>query len=188
MLCGSYVHGQMFNEGDNFVSVGYGFAVINANSLLDIYDQEDAFDNINFGPVNLQFEHALDENVGIGLDLGYSKIGATWQSDGFLDEEDVVYNYEYTRTKLTINFRANYHFDIDEAFDPYAGLGAGLRITNWNYTSDDDDFQGTEFSNLIPVSLLLRFGVRVKFTDNLSGFLEGGAGHGIIQGGLALKL
>ena len=182
---------QAFEEGKHNISVGYGYALINGSLLFSTYESYDNFNFSSLGPINLQYEFAVGPKFGIGIDAGYSGSSASWKvDDQFVQAtgETINATYDYKKTKLTINLRGNVHFGDHDMIDPYLGFGLGFKTSKWALETNHEDFEGIEISNLIPVSLLIRFGTRIMFTDNIGAFIEGGFGHGLFQGGLVAKL
>ena len=64
-------YSQSFNEGDNTISVGYGFPNL-AKSYFSVWDDANLYDKSDFGgfgPMHVKFEHALTEKIGVGLSV-----------------------------------------------------------------------------------------------------------------------
>ena len=68
---------QFFEQDQNFVQVGYGLGLGYAR-LLNAYQAYDGYKFSGFGPVALSYERAVTDNIGIGVQLGYSSYGGTW--------------------------------------------------------------------------------------------------------------
>ena len=64
-LCLNAVKAQEFSEGDNYLQVGYGFG-LGYGRLLNAYQVYDGYKFSGFGPVNLSFERAVTDHIGIG--------------------------------------------------------------------------------------------------------------------------
>jgi opacity protein-like surface antigen len=184
---------QAFQDGKSYISVGYGYALFNASTFFGPYESFASFDHNGFGPLTLQYEYAVGPKFGIGIDLGYSGSSVAWDGDapvfvdGIATGEIFDANYKYQNAKLTLNLRGNVHFGSNDKIDPYLGFGFGFKSSTWSLETNDDDFIDLSFSTT-PISMLLRFGTRVMFTDNIGAFVEGGIGHGVFQGGIVAKL
>jgi opacity protein-like surface antigen len=181
---------QAFEEGKSYISLGYGYALFNASTFFGAYEDLASFENKGFGPMTLQYEYAVGPKFGIGIDVGYSGSSVAWDVDDvyvFATDDYIDANYKYKNAKLTVNLRGNLHFGSHDKIDPYLGFGFGFKNSTWSLETNDADFEDLSF-NATPVSMLLRFGTRVMFTDNIGAFIEGGIGHGVFQGGLVAKL
>jgi len=179
---------QAFESGKSFIHVGYGYSVFNPSSL--VADSVQGVNSSNLGPINLMYEYAVGDKFGIGVDVGYS-VGKLDYADSYYSYSDSLFvegTSRYEKTKLTVNLRGNVHFGNNDKFDPYLGFGIGYRMVNREWDYANPDFVSDEFEALIPVSLMLRFGTRFMFTDNIGAFVEGGIGHGVFQGGIVAKL
>jgi hypothetical protein len=69
---------QLEDISDHYISVGYGYSLINADVLFEAYNFENDFNSSDFGPVSLQYEGIFQEKIGFGIELAYSKASSTW--------------------------------------------------------------------------------------------------------------
>jgi hypothetical protein len=114
-----------FDAGDNTLAFGLG--------LGPAYSR---FSNANYVPAFIAyFDHGLIGNAGPGtVGLG-----------GILGFQAGNYSYpngrKYTETNFWIGVRGTYHLtilkDMNNKFDPYAGLAVGIHAHNW----DDDNYR-----------------------------------------------
>jgi hypothetical protein len=52
---------QAFEEGKNYISVGYGYELFSVKRFFDLYENEVGFNVKGFGPVVAKYEHGLSE-------------------------------------------------------------------------------------------------------------------------------
>jgi opacity protein-like surface antigen len=176
------VQAQEFSRGDNYLQLGYGFG-LGYGRLLNSYQAYSGYKFSGFGPVNVSFEHAVTDHVGVGLSLSYSTYGAKW-----FDGQN--YDYSYRWNTLAIMARGAYHFSVrNDKFDPYIGVGLGFLKYGYKWTSSDPTFN--EASNTVSLGTPLGYqflgGLRYMFSDNVGGFVEVGYGLAVANFGLTLK-
>lgn len=189
----SNVRAQAFPEGSNSVTVGYGFVTV-LGALNSTFDTYSDLDYSSLGPLYFKFEHAVSDNIGLGLNVAYA--GNDWSykydySDVDANGNAVTRQYVATqkRTTYSILARFNYHFGSNDRLDPYLGLGLGYRNANWTYSTTDPSGSesGVDLPNLVPLGFELTFGARYFFTDNIGAYMEVGAAKSILQAGLSVK-
>jgi len=177
---------QLADISDHYISGGIGFALIDAEILFDSYKESNNFEISNSGPFNIQYEGIFQDKIGFGIEVAYSKSSASW--DTYNDDDDLFDNVNVSRTKLTGVARVNYHLALGETIDPYGSFGVGYKLNHWNVDTDSPYFVDEDFVTLGRYALLIRLGVRVMFIENFGAFIEAGGGHGLVIGGLAIKL
>jgi len=146
------------------------------------------------GPIGARFEYMVADNLGVGVDfnyvgssLSYDDTVSVYNSTTSMWETD-TYNYKYTRNKIRVSARVNYHFVSTDAVDAYVGFGAGYKHKINKFTSSDPNAEDLEGAlNLIPVAVRICIGTRFFFTDNIGINLELGLGGPLMSGGLTLK-
>jgi outer membrane protein W len=93
---------------------------------------------LGFG-AGLNGEYAVQDNIGIGVDLAYEGFTQT-------GSDNTIYGYNYSWTwdyKLFgLLVFASYHFPTGNSFDPF--IKAGFGYFNWNATYSDN--QGSTIS------------------------------------------
>jgi outer membrane protein W len=177
-------HAQSFKQGDNVVTLGYGFPNL-GKSVLKL--SETVTDNKAFGigPVHLKYEHAVSDKVGLGISAGYVAFGSDY--DDYDSYSNTTYHYKETVTRLGILARFNYHFANSEKFDPYFGFGAGYNYFNWTDKPTDGGPEKLDIPNIFPVAFEGSIGARYYFTKSIGAYLEVGFGKSLVQAGLAAK-
>ena len=181
---------QAFDEETNSVSVGYGF-VTTLGSINDSFGDKDT-DYSELGPIYVKFEHAVSDNLGIGLNLAYTtnewayRYDADSNSDGVNDKQ---YDATNKRVAWSALVRLNWHIGDNDRFDPYAGFGLGYRNSTWTYSTTDPSGSESGVSIKNPIALGMEFtiGARYFFTENIGAYLEAGAAKSVVQAGLAFK-
>ncbi len=177
---------QFEDISDHYISVGYGYSLINADVLFEAYNFENDYNSSDFGPVSIQYEGIFQDKIGFGIELAYSKASSTWL--GFDENDELNDNFDISRRKLSGVARANYRLGLGKIIDPYGSFGMGYKINHWKLETDSPGFSDADFVNLNTFALLARIGVRIMFVENVGAYIEAGAGHGIVMGGLTVKL
>ncbi|HEY8403703.1 MAG TPA: hypothetical protein VIK71_03745 [Flavobacteriales bacterium] len=183
---------QSFEEGKNYLSIGYGYELFSVKRIFETYEDEAGFNVKGFGPITAKYEHGLSDKVGIGLVLGYGGATISWRDENVTQTDDGTeiraYKYEYKNKKITGVARINWHLGSHDKIDPYIGLGLGFKSNKFTLSTNDANFDESELNfNLFPMSMSASFGCRFYFTDNIGAFIELGMGHGFAQGGLQVK-
>ena len=187
-LVPSVSNAQAFEEGQNNVSVGYGFVTL-LGSINSTFDDYADTEYKGTGPIYAKFEHALSDKIGLGGSFAYA--GNEWSykySSTDANGNAVQYSETSKRTTWSLLARVNFHFGSSDKFDPYAGFGLGYRNANWTYdTTDPSGDSGVEFKTLVPLGMDLTIGARYYFTDNIGLYAEVGAAKSVVQAGLVAK-
>lgn len=189
---------QVFEEGNAFASIGYGFPnFTNTWFKLIAIGTEENYSNSAFGPLHAKFEYALTDKLGLGLSVNFATAKGQW------DETTSEYNtttgmYEentYTETLRLTSWNAlariNWHWVDHDKVDFYTGIGIGYNSNKFNYTSTDPDFdEETEMEevnqlvNLVPIGYETTLGLRYLFSDNLGAYMELGWSKSLMQIGV----
>lgn len=173
---------QIFEEGSNHVSVGYGIG-LGYGRVLNAYQTYDGYKFSGFGPVQIAYEHGITDNIGIGASIGFSSYGGKWLQSN--------YDYRYSWKTISVMVRGAYHLDVkNQNLDPYGGVGIGFLKYSYSWTSSDPDFNESNYnvSSSSPLGYQLFFGARYHFTDNLGAYAELGYGIALFNAGLTFKL
>lgn len=189
-LYASEVKAQAFEQGAIYTSAGYGLQLFSGKTILGGYSSAADFKLSSIGPVYGKVEYAISDNIGIGLNIGYSGASAKWTDQTMdINGNTVNYNYLVKFNKLNITPRLNYHFSDNDIFDPYVGLGLGYKTGGVRFTTNDPNFNSSSIVyKVIPISLEMTAGCRFMFNEMIGGYVEAGIGHGYLQGGLVYKI
>lgn len=187
-LFSTLLSAQVFNEGDIFVSLGYGTPNL-GKSVLNLYDDEDGFDAKGFGPLHAKFEYGITEKIGIGLSVNHVNFSGEW-TEASLDGNgnSVNYNYKFSRNATAANLRVNWHFSNSDVVDAYWGFGIGYNRGVSKWTTNEPNFDDGSIGDLIPLGFETTLGIRAMFTDNIGVYGEVGLAKSLIQGGLVVKI
>ncbi len=113
-------------------------------------------------PVYVGLDYGVHEDITIGGELSYRS------------DSNHIGGTKYGFSIIGLGANGNYHFnrvlDIPSEWDLYAGLGLNYYI--WSY--DNDDFQGSDDSDL---GLGAQIGARYFFNDSFGLNLELGGGN-----------
>lgn len=185
LVSGFVSNAQAFEQGRSYVSVSYGYQLVNFGKLFNAYDSYGDYKYKQLGPIGFQYEYALSDKIGLGVSAGYTATNVTWsQTDAA--NPDNNYFYKYKGSKITGNARLNVHMGEHDKLDPYFGFGLGFKSSTWKLDTNDDFFNGVTFKG-VPVSMEAKFGVRYFFVPALGAFAELGIGHGFANVGLVGK-
>lgn len=176
------VEAQAFPKGSNSISFGYGTGTF-LGALSRNFDINDNVSYSSLGPVYFKFEHAMDDHIGLGLNVAYAT--NEWTYDYRYDT--TTYKGRTHRNTYSILARFNYHIGADEKFDPYVGFGLGYRDAKWTVEDQGPQDSGVELKSLLPFGMDMTFGFRYFFTPNIGLYAEVGAAKSVVQGGLSVK-
>lgn len=181
---------QALEEGNISINTYYGSPSIGTMLMKSIFtsdsDIDQDLDFINIGPVGVQAEYMVTENIGIGIEGSYSNI---------LIKYTEIYDYNFSLTRIRVMPRFSYHFSSSDWFDTYLSLGMGYKHSILKFTTNDpletdeqEDFEETAMGG-IPLALRIGWGARFYITENLGISTELGFGGGyLLSGGLVYKL
>lgn len=174
--------GQAFKKGESYVSLGYGYQVVNTLNIIDFFSMS-GYNSYRTGPMSMKYEYGLSSKIGLGLSAVYSTMGASKTTISNTGEK---YIYNYNLTKLTVTPRFNFHFGKYKKFDPYLGLGIGYKYSKLTRQSNDPSYL-TQTKFIFPMSLEAVVGLRYFLSDNFGLFGEAGISHGALNGGLVVR-
>lgn len=184
----STLHAQAFPKGKNMVSVGYG-AVTFLGNLKRTFDPYTDLTYRSLGPLYLKYEHAVADNIGLGLSFAYAENSFSYRYTS-TDEAGVERSYKETteRSTYSVLARFNFHMGDSPRFDPYVGFGLGYRDAQWKVRSDaPSGSSGVDMKSLMPFGFELTIGARYFFLENLGVYAEVGGAKSIFQGGLSAR-
>ena len=190
------VNAQAFDEGKSIVTVGYGFPNLGASIFKSVLGSYPGYSVSALGPMFLKYEYALSEKIGIGLAVAYSGFTVKWQdtydtynsSTGTYQTNTYDWTMKFTSPAFGVRF--NYHFATKDKLDPYIGIAAGYKMSQYSFTTTDPAGTGssTWSFNPLPLYMPITVGFRYYFTDNIGLYTELGFDKSsVIQAGLAMK-
>ena len=143
---------QAFEQGDNFIQIGYGPGIL-YDQVLEDYDTKSGYEFSGFGPAYLGYERALGKHFGLGLAVSFSQYGADWDSTGVYTvipvtnpttTKNIETKYSIGVQSLSVMLRGTYHIAMcNDELDPYFGLGLG-------YTSNTPSWDSKPTDNKYP--------------------------------------
>jgi len=182
LLTSTTAQAQAFPKGSTSLSVGYGAGTF-MGAISRNFDVNSDVSYSSMGPVYFKFEHAMDDHVGLGLNVAY----ATNEWSYRYQYDSTSYKGRTSRSTYSILARFNYHIGSDDKFDPYVGFGLGYRDAKWTVEDDGPENSGVTLKSLMPFGMEVTFGFRYFFTPNIGLYAEVGAAKSVAQGGLSVK-
>lgn len=179
---------QAFPKGKNMLSVGHGGITFLGN-LKRSFDPYTDLTYGSLGPLYLKYEHAVADNIGLGLSFAYAENSFSYRYTS-LDADGVERSYKETteRTTYSILARFNFHIGDNARFDPYVGFGVGYRDADWRISSDSPNgSSGVNLKSVMPFGFEMTIGARYFFLENLGIYAEMGGAKSIFQGGLTAR-
>lgn len=185
-------------EGNMIIDLYYGYPNVGKSfwSALETETTSNA-KATGIGPFGGRFEYMIADNFGFGVDVNYLSNGYSYDDQVSVYDtttmtwSDQTYNYSYTKTKLRIMARLNYHFVQTDVVDAYVGFGAGYKHKTNKFSTTEPGGTESDFEsglNLLPMSLRVALGARFFFTDFIGINTEMGLGGGpLLSGGISLK-
>jgi hypothetical protein len=188
---------RIFQKQKSYLSAAYGFGTFLGWGNWDYYNGEQ-YTSSTTGPVYVKYEYGVTEDFGIGINLAYLEYKYSYKYNSWYNGTQVYFTETDTYTSFSGLLRANWHFGQSEKIDPYYGFGLGYRTGTIKYTSDDPNgsqhnYYGYNFwywgngNRFFPVGFETTFGVRIKFSSNVSAFAEAGVAKSAVQFGLTAK-
>ncbi|HNP49816.1 MAG TPA: hypothetical protein PKL85_13320 [Bacteroidia bacterium] len=179
---------QAFEDGNNNVSIGYGFVTF-AGALFNTYEDQNNYNFSITGPIFAKYEHAVSDHIGVGLNFAYAKWKLSYNYESYdANNNAVTYTESDSYSTYSILGRFNLHFGNLDKFDPFWGVGVGYRSGTWKYESNDPyGINDLNISNPIPLGFETTIGARYYFTDNIGVYAETGIAKAVIQAGLNFK-
>ena len=176
---------QSWNSDNKLISIGIGFFVVEpfyfnkkielstTSTLTNIYSQPAQY---------MKAEIALASNIGIAICVNRS---VTNFDDSYFDDYNkMIQTINVTEKVLTINLRANYHFINNKVFDPYIGIGLGLR----KITYEALNYKVALYEARAPIGFEATLGIRGLLLPRISVYLECGISRSLIQSGITINL
>ena len=174
--------GQAFEEGNLVFSAGYGFPNL-GKAFFNLYKEEVGFEVNGIGPLHGKVEYAIADNIGVGLSINYVAYDVTWH-----DETD-NYIYSWDVNGFSVLARFNFHFGDSDKVDPYVGVGAGYRLTKYEFFTDDPFWVEDNFNTFsLPTGFEATLGLRYYIVPMVGIYGEIGLAKSLIQGGIAVKI
>jgi predicted porin len=176
------------------ISFGYGYQ-------LDTKWWRSEIEKLNFNSpkstndVYVKYEHALNKQVGIGLDLGFIKV----DKDEFGIFAPRFETFAYTAKASRILASVHYHFLKSTKFDPYINIEGGfyaMKTERLYYSHDPNPLNSLGFppaplirnvikkSKTSGVDFIAGIGMRYFFSKNFGIFGETGVNKSIFQAGI----
>ena len=180
---------NLVNKGDNFINVYYGPSISTG-----VYKRIVSASGTNLristiGNLGIVYEHLLTDIVGLGCEIGYTKL--TMKYDVEYQNSNGVKLSGTEKLEIIgyrIAFRANFHFAKSDKLDAYGLVSAGYRGNSFKYTSG---VPGGNVSyntpSLIPFGVKPGIGLRYFFTPAFGINAEFAFGTPLICGGLSFK-
>lgn len=140
------------------------------------------------GPFGGRLSYMATDNIGIGLDVFYANSGFEY-SDTIISGNGTRYFYKLSNPRPRFLARVDYHFNIAEKVDMYAGAGIGYSTAKYKLETNDPTFVLTQYStrNLVPVAYRIAFGTKFYFVKFLGAGVEVGLGGPLVTVGLSGK-
>jgi len=181
---------QAFSEGSSFLNAGYGIGNF-TQAAFKVGEQNDYQYKYNgVGPFFLKYEYAIDDKMGVGLNVAYAQAQATYKyTNTYITDGSKLLQETLDWTSYSVLLRFNLHFGDHDKIDPYWGIGAGYRDATWNGYNNDpqDNYNNGQFNNPINIGFETTFGCRFLFTEAVGAYVEVGIAKAVLQFGLTAK-
>lgn len=178
----SDVGAQAFPKGSSSLSFGYGAGTF-MGAISRNFDINNDVAYSSMGPVYFKFEHAMDDHIGLGVNVAYATNEWTYS----YQYDSTQYKGGTSRSTYSILARFNYHIGSSEKFDPYVGFGLGYRDAKWTIDDEGPQDSGVEIKSIFPFGMDMTFGFRYFPAPNFGLYAEVGAAKSVVQGGLSVK-
>ncbi|MFN8397854.1 MAG: outer membrane beta-barrel protein [Bacteroidia bacterium] len=189
---GTKVRAQAVEQGDFIIDGYYGFPnlmtgilrTIAVNTNTDLFDLKVT----SLGPFGGRLSYMATENIGVGLDVYYAK-SAFEYSDTLISGNGTRYYYRLSNPRPRFLARVDYHFNIADKVDMYAGAGIGYSGSRYILDTNDPNFIIDRYSTrtLVPVAYRLAFGTKFYFVKFLGAGVEIAMGGPLVTVGLSGK-
>ena len=169
--------GEAFKEGTFAISAGYGWPNL-GKAIIEalIYDAAESVSSTGLGPIHFRAEYALSDGVGLGVSVNYISCGVKFI--------EMPYQYNWSRSSLSVLARINFHFATSDKLDPYFGVGAGYKQVTWKFSSTDPLYAGEQLPGFSPIGFEMTIGLRYYLTPGFGLYTEMGIAKSIVQAGL----
>ncbi len=178
---------ESWNSKTKIISLGVGMPNIDQFYFvqLNTSNPTKTVTTVSDNPVvHGKIEFATSKHLGIGLTINrslwnYSESYLTRGPNGYPVMETNIVKLRVS----TFNFRVNYHFVNAKLFDPYIGLGIGLRFI----TKTSPNGNNVLFEYKTPFSFEATVGARILINSLCGFYFETGIGRSLLQGGLVFN-
>jgi len=177
-------YSQPVGEGNILIDASYGWPNLWTNVFkAAVTDARSTNVKVgSMGPISAQFEYMVSEKMGVGLVFGYSTSSVSY------DDVDSGYFYDLSVTRIRLMPKFSVHFGQSDSFDPYLILAAGYASKNYDYVSNDPDYNGFSIDGISPVAFRIGFGGRYFVSENFGLKMEIGiGGGGLLEFGISTK-
>lgn len=167
--------GYLFEESDLF-SYGSSFLWINYQPLSTLGERPDRTRTI-IPPSGIHFEKHLFSNIGMRFGANLN----VWEEQKPLVRSgDIIYTEPFEYRYWTVSIGGNWHFKVNEFWDPYIGVVASYRQSRAFCDCVDESRSMTSYDILV--------GTRVFLIGGSFLVLEVGQhGVGFVSGGLGIQ-
>ncbi len=126
-----------------------------------------------FGPIGIAYEYLIKENLGLGLDVSYSKATETYDGNISIAGFPISTGKTITAKLQAVSFlfSTNYHIYTTDKYDTYVKGAIGATLWNGSYKNAD----GTDAGQLTlptPVGYKALVGMRYFVNNNVAPFGE----------------
>jgi hypothetical protein len=182
---------QAFSQNSSYANIGYGIGNL-TQSLFKVGEQNDYQYKYNgIGPLFFKYEYAIDDKMGVGVNIAYAKAQATYQYNNtyITNSNTTLLKETLDWTSYSVLLRFNLHFGDNEKVDPYWGIAAGYRDAIWSGSNNDpqNNYDTGVLTTPINIGFETTFGCRFLFTDNIGAYIEVGLAKAVLQFGLTAK-
>lgn len=193
-------HSQIIKYGSSVTDLYYGYRD-RAPLLLELesvatsktYYSDKADENVSLKATNFFgfhyqkiFTDTKDRlEMGVGCDIAYSSGALSFDRT----YENEVTNHYYNFYRVAVNVTYNMFMNtINEKLYFFGTVGIGFKVKNYSEgypeVINDVDYTYADWIESLPVSILVRGGVRYFVTNNLGLHLSASLGNGFINGGI----
>ena len=147
--------------------------------------------NMGIPPLSVAADFGIIDNiigdngsVGVGGYVGFATNSYTYNYYS-------NYYYKATVTRMCFGVRGNFHYQLNDKLDTYAGLMLGLYTYSYSYKDNyNDDYYKNYYSNLnhSDIAFSAYVGTRYYFSRTMALNAEVGYGFTYISAGLTFKL
>ena len=200
LICTTFKYSPAQNSGSaiklepqHYIKLGYGIVqyaaleIIHGNYRLT---KDEALTSSLTGPLYVKYEYNSDYDLTIGISFSYEQ--NKMDTSGFFSNSYYYYNYGFfSFTSYSFLFRLNYLIVPDRNFQPYLGVGLGVRsshrkniyrIIDYNNNNTISISETTNSYNGIGADLT--FGVNYLIQKGFGIYAEAGLAKSVFQIGI----
>lgn len=154
------------------------------------------FDAGGLGPLGIRGEYMVTDEIGVGLDIGYSSyfisyddmVFTGYDSDG--NSVYATYTYNFLSSKIGFMPTFNFHFVNSDKVALGVVVGAGYKQRIYTVSSNEPGYVGdSENLTLIPMAARVALQGHFFFTPFLGANFGLGIGQGsIVNAGVSFKI